>query len=155
MSCIDRLGFMEFKQSLKFCSNIKPNSQPILKVVKKVYYNKLVRDNIPQVIKKSGGDFKIKKLSKKEFEKELIRKVGEEASGLVSARDKQGLVSELADVLDVIEEIKRFKGITGQEIKKSQKSAYSRKGGFDKRLYLFWASDTGYKTNEKTTKAKR
>jgi|SRR3989344_419239 len=122
--------------------------------MKKIFYNKLIRDNIPQVIKKNGGDFKIKKLSSKEFEKELIRKVGEEASGLLGAKDKQGLTSELADVLDVIEEIKRIKGITNQEIKKSQKVAYEKKGGFKKKLYLFWSSDTGYKTNEKTGKKK-
>ncbi len=122
--------------------------------MRKIYYNKLVRDNIPEVIKKNGGDFKIKKLSKEHFEKELIRKVGEEASGLMGAKNRQELISELADVLDVIEEIKTFKGITGQEIKKSQKAAYERKGGFRKKLYLFWSSDTGYKTNEKTHKAR-
>lgn len=120
--------------------------------MKKVYYNKLVRDKIPEVIKKNGGDFKIKRLDNGQFEKELIRKVGEEASGLLGAKDKQGLISELADVLDVIEEIKMLKGITNLEIKKSQKSAYERKGGFKKKLYLFWSSDTGYRTNEKTNK---
>lgn len=122
--------------------------------MKKIHYNKLVRDNIPQVIKSNGGDFKTKRLNDREFEKELIRKVGEEASGLLSAKDKQGLISELADVLDVIEEIKKLKGISNQEIKKSQKAAYERKGGFKEKLYLFWSSDTGYKTNEKTNKGK-
>ena len=100
--------------------------------MKKIYYNKLVRDKIPQVIRKNGGDFKIKKLSNKEFEKELIRKVGEEASGLLSAKDKSGLIPELADVLDVIEEIKRLKSITNQEIKRAQIVAYDKKGGFKK-----------------------
>ena len=100
--------------------------------LEKIYYNKLVRDKIPQVIRKNGGDFKIKKLSNKEFEKELIRKVGEEASGLLSAKDKSGLIPELADVLDVIEEIKRLKSITNQEIKRAQIVAYDKKGGFKK-----------------------
>lgn len=123
--------------------------------MKKIHYNKLVRDNIPQVIRNNGGDFKIKRLSDKEFEKELIRKVGEEASGLLGAKNKKDLISELADVLDVIEAIKRLKGISNQEIKKLQKEAYERKGGFKGKLYLLWSSDTGYKTNEKTNKKKR
>ena len=50
--------------------------------MKKIYYNKLIRDKIPEKIKKSGGDFKARKLKPKEFEKELIKKAGEEADGL-------------------------------------------------------------------------
>lgn len=119
----------------------------------KKYYHKLIRDNIPNVIKSRGGNFEVKKLNKKEFEQELIKKVGEEASGLIGTKDKQELTSELADVLDVIEELKRLKNITSQDIKKSQKIAYQKKGGFRKRLYLYWSSDTGYKTNERVEKA--
>lgn len=118
----------------------------------KIYYNKLIRDKIPEKIKKSGGDFKIKKLKVKEFEKELIKKVGEESDGLLAAKTKKKLISELADVLDVIQEIKRFKGITSQQIKRAQKESNKKKGGFKKRLFLFWSSDTGYKTNERRYK---
>ncbi|HDZ54562.1 MAG TPA: phosphoribosyl-ATP pyrophosphohydrolase [Candidatus Nealsonbacteria bacterium] len=120
--------------------------------MKRIYYNKLIRDKIPEKIKKSGGDFKIKKLKVKEFEKELIKKVGEESDGLLAAKTKKKLISELADVLDVIQEIKRFKGITSQQIKRAQKESNKKKGGFKKRLFLFWSSDTGYKTNERRYK---
>lgn len=118
----------------------------------KIYYNKLIRDKIPEKIKKNGGNFKIKKLKVKEFEKELIKKVGEESDGLLAAKTKKKLISELADVLDVIQEIKRFKGITNQQIKRVQKESNKKKGGFKKRLFLFWSSDTGYKTNERRYK---
>ena len=120
--------------------------------MKKIYYNKLIRDKIPEAIKKSGGDFKIKKLKGKDFEKELIKKVGEEADGLIGPKTKKELISELADVLDVIQEIKKFKRITSRQIEKAQKESNKRKGGFKKKLFLFWSSDTGYKTNERRYK---
>jgi len=54
--------------------------------MKKIYYNKLIRDKIPEKIKKSGGDFKIGELKARDFEKELIKKVGEEADGLLKLK---------------------------------------------------------------------
>jgi len=69
--------------------------------MKKIYYNKLIRDKIPERIKESGGDFKIRKLRAKEFKKELMKKVAEEATGLLTARTKKELISELADILDL------------------------------------------------------
>ena len=117
--------------------------------MKKIYYRKLVRDKIPEVIKKSGGDFETYKLAKKEFEKELLKKVGEESDGLLTAKTKEELISEMADIVEVIEEIKRFKKITSQQVENARKANFRRKGGFKKRLFLVCASDTGYRSNER------
>ncbi|MFA6047927.1 MAG: nucleoside triphosphate pyrophosphohydrolase [Parcubacteria group bacterium] len=120
--------------------------------MKKIFYNKVIRDRIPDVIKEWGGVFEIKKLKGIEFEKELIKKVGEEASGLLAAKDRKELISELADVVDVIEEIKKLKKISTSELKKAQKAGFAKKGGFKKKLFLVWSSDTGYKSNERRYK---
>jgi len=120
--------------------------------MKKIYYNKLIRDKIPGKIEKKGGNYKVKKLKNKNFELELIKKVGEEASGLLNSQTKEELISELADVLDVIEEIKKFKKIKNKQIKSAQKLNFKIKGGFKKRLFLFWSSDTDYKSNERKYK---
>ncbi|HEY4526214.1 MAG TPA: nucleoside triphosphate pyrophosphohydrolase [Candidatus Paceibacterota bacterium] len=117
--------------------------------MKKVYYHKLIRDKIPERITQRGGKYSVKKLDKKEFEGELLKKVGEEADGLLSAKNKQELISELADVLVVIEEVKKLKRISGRQIFQALKTNYARKGGFRKKLFLDWSSDTGYKTNER------
>ena len=116
--------------------------------MKKIYYNKLIRDKVPNTIKKRGSDLKSRKLKSKEFEKELLKKVYEEASGLLKVVNKKEVISELADVMDVIEEIKKLKKISTGEIKAQQKENQKKKGGFKKRLFLIWSSDDGYKTNE-------
>src|SRR4030042_2055305 len=81
-------------------------------MIKKIYYHKLVRDKIPEIIEKSGGAAKFKKLTAKQFEKELLKKVGEESSALPGVKSKKELIDELADVIEVIDEIKKFKKIT-------------------------------------------
>jgi predicted house-cleaning noncanonical NTP pyrophosphatase (MazG superfamily) len=123
--------------------------------IKKIYYNKLVRDKIPEVIKKAGGVSEFKKISSKRFGIELLKKVGEEATGLLSAKSKKELMSEIADVVAVVDEIKKFKKITDGELKAAMKANMERKGGFKKKLYLVWSQDTGYRTNERTYSKKK
>ena len=120
--------------------------------MKKIYYHKLVRDQIPENIKAQGGTYLIRKLKPKEFERALIKKVGEESDGIVNAKTRKDLISELGDVLDVIETIKKLKRITTLDIVRAQREALKRKGWFNKHLYLVWSSDTGYRSNERTYK---
>ncbi len=117
--------------------------------MKKIYYNKLIRDRIPEKITRNGGAYEVEKLGQKEFERELLKKVGEEATGLLHAKTKEELASELADIIDVIEEVKKVKGISRAKIESARKKAYDLKGGFKKKLFLLWSSDTGYRTNER------
>jgi predicted house-cleaning noncanonical NTP pyrophosphatase (MazG superfamily) len=123
--------------------------------IKKIYYNKLVRDKIPEVIKKSGGVAEFKKLSGKQFETELLKKVGEESTGLLSTKSKKELISEMADVVAVIDEIKKFKKIKDSELKTAMEANMEKKGGFKKKLFLVWSEDTGYRTNERTYSKKK
>ena len=124
-------------------------------MIKKIYYNKLVRDKIPQVIEKSGGTAKFKKLTSKQFENELLKKVGEESSALPGVKSKKELVSELADIFAVTDEIKKLKKVTDKEIKTAMDANMNRKGGFKKKLFLVWSEDSGYKTNEKRYSKKK
>lgn len=119
------------------------------KIMQRRYYNKLIRDKIPEAMGRTGAAYETKRLSAKEFRKELLKKVGEEASALPRSDKKEDIVPELADTLDVIDEIKRTYKITDEEIRRAQKNARRRKGGFKKRLFLFWSEDDGYQTNER------
>jgi len=117
--------------------------------MKKIHYNKLIRDKIPEKIKKSGAAASYRILPKTEFEKSLIRKVEEEASGMQAAKSKKELISEIADVVDVLEEIKKVKKITNKQVLAAQEKNFQKKGGFKKKIFLKWTSDSGYRTNEK------
>lgn len=120
--------------------------------MKKIYYRKLVRDKIPERIEESGGQYQIKTLSASKFKKEILKKVEEEASGLVKAKGKNQIISETGDLLDVLEEVKTAFGITSAQLKQSRGKEMKRKGAFRKKIYLLWAEDTGYRTNEKKGK---
>lgn len=117
--------------------------------MKKVYYNKLIRDKIPKKIQNKGSSCETRELEQKEFEKELVKKVSEEADGLENSDSREKMISELADIIDVMEEMKRVKEITDHEIEEARKENYKKKGGFEKRLFLTWSSDDGYKSNER------
>ncbi|MGB4076181.1 MAG: nucleoside triphosphate pyrophosphohydrolase [Minisyncoccia bacterium] len=114
----------------------------------KVHYNKLIRDKIPEKMDSVGAAYETRTLSEEEFEQALLRKVEEEASALPVATSREELIEELADVMDVIDEIKRLKSITNEEMTTAQIKTTGKKGGFKKRLFLLWSANDGYKTNE-------
>jgi predicted house-cleaning noncanonical NTP pyrophosphatase (MazG superfamily) len=118
--------------------------------MKKIYYHKLIRDKVPQKMEAAGATFEVKKLSQKEFEKALIAKLGEEAKEVASARTKQELIEELADVTAVMDEIKKVKKISLAALRAVQKANIKKKGGFAKKLWLVWSEDHAHKSSPRT-----
>ena len=116
--------------------------------IEKVFYNKLIRDKIPEIMSSKDKAFEIRELDDVEYEKELIKKVEEEASGLQSANTREELVSELADTIDVIDEIKKLKNISEEEIRSGQLKNAEKKGGFEKKIFLVWSQKDDYQSNE-------
>ena len=114
----------------------------------KLHFNRLIRDKILNKLKSKNLEYKIKKLSNKEFLKELKNKTLEESEGVINAKNKKELVKELTDLVIVIEEIKKSYKIKPLEFKKAMEENIKNKGGFKDKIYLYWTSDDGYKTNE-------
>ena len=108
------------------------------RLMKKVYYKKLIRDKIPEIIKSKGGEYKIRTLQKREFEKELKKKLLEESKEILEAPKKE-LVNELSDVLEIIKSIASHFKIDFKEIEKCQIKRKKERGGFLKRLFLIWS----------------
>jgi predicted house-cleaning noncanonical NTP pyrophosphatase (MazG superfamily) len=120
--------------------------------MKKVFYRKLIRDKIPEKMRRLGKVFKVRTLGAKEFRRELLKKVGEEASALPTLKKKGDILAELADVQDVVDAVRKEFGITNIELKRAQAANASKKGGFRARIYLEWSESDDYQTNERKGK---
>ncbi|MBU0708077.1 hypothetical protein KKG41_06985 [Patescibacteria group bacterium] len=119
------------------------------KKVKRIHYNKLIRDRVPITINERGYSCKTSRLSLKRFKQELLKKVDEEASALPNLNKKQEVTNELADIIAIINEIKKVFNIKDKDIKIELQKNFKKKGGFKKRLFLYWSGDINYKTNER------
>jgi len=115
----------------------------------RIYYNKLVWDNVPDLIREKGKECEIRTLDNDEFEVEILKKVEEEASALPETASRQELIDELADVVTCVEYIKSIKNITELELADALERHSRRKGRFENKNYLVWSSDSTYETNEK------
>lgn len=95
-------------------------------------YNKLVRDNIPEIIEKNGETAHISILSDKEYILELKKKLIEETTEFIES----GELLELADILEVVEALAKTKNSSFDEILKLKQKKADKNGAFDKRLFL-------------------
>ena len=99
-------------------------------------YNKLVRDNIPDIIRSDNETPVTRILTEAEYERELYRKLAEECKEVYRAEDNDEACKELADVLEVIRAIANVKGKTLEDIIKLADDKRNKRGGFSKRVYL-------------------
>lgn len=93
-------------------------------------YNKLVRDKIPQILDAKRISYEKRIASDEEYRAELIRKLVEEAYEFGEA----GSPEELADVLEVVEAIKKLPEYLNVDEIRQQK--FKERGGFEKRIIL-------------------
>ena len=107
--------------------------------MEKVFYKKLVRDNIPEIIENSGGVCETRILNNEEFEMELRKKLVEESKEVLNS-SKEELVGELADVLQLINNLVKNNQLTMEDVQNEMKLKEEKRGGFDKKLFLEWAS---------------
>lgn len=99
-------------------------------------YNKLVRDNIPDIIRDDNETPVTRILIDGEYERELYRKLVEECKEVYEAEDNSETCKELADVLEVIRAIANVKGKSLEDIIKLAEDKRNKRGGFSKRIYL-------------------
>jgi predicted house-cleaning noncanonical NTP pyrophosphatase (MazG superfamily) len=99
-------------------------------------YNKLIRDKILEIIDKDGEIPFWKILNKREFLKELKRKILEEAKELIKAKGKKEILNEIVDIQELLDNLILELNFKKSEIKKAQKIKNKKRGGFKKRLFL-------------------
>lgn len=95
-------------------------------------HNKLVRDKIPEIIKKDEKIPVIKTLNDEEYLKELNKKLVEEVNEYLEDNN----VEELADIVEVIYGILNSKNVSIEEFEKIRKSKVDSRGAFLEKIYL-------------------
>lgn len=97
-----------------------------------MFYYKLVRDKIPQIIEKDGKRALIEVLDDESFETFLERKLDEEVKEYHESKDAE----ELADILEVLITLAKLKGLTFADLMDLQTKKAVKKGGFSKKILL-------------------
>ena len=100
-------------------------------------HNKLIRDRIPEIIRQAGRECEVKTMSQSEYHQALLYKLIEEAKEAAEAKP-DNLVEELADVYEVIDAILANFKIDKNVVLTKQEQKRQNKGGFTKKLRLFW-----------------
>lgn len=120
-----------------------------MSAVSRIYYNKLVRDNIPSKIEAKGERCEVRPVTDaQEFQQELMKKIKEEAASLAMARTKEEFMGEYADLMVVLDTLIEELGVTEEELQAVRQSNAEKKGGYEKRHFLVWSDDVGYASNE-------
>lgn len=95
-------------------------------------YNKLVRDNIEEIMIKNGAKPVTRILNDEEYLAELNKKISEEVNEYLES----GEVEELADIEEVILAILKTKAISRDKLEQIRKDKASKRGHFDKKIFL-------------------
>jgi predicted house-cleaning noncanonical NTP pyrophosphatase (MazG superfamily) len=105
-------------------------------------YNKLVRDRIPQIITASSpqATFGLENYTTTaEFKEALLAKLVEEAEEAQSAAtSREELLTELADLYEVVNALLETFELDKEELLTVQASRRAQRGGFEQRLKLLW-----------------
>lgn len=99
-------------------------------------YNKLVRDNIPDIIKSNGEKPNIRILNEEDYKCELEKKLYEEYLEVCNAKTACEKIEELADMLEIIISIANVEGKSLDDVVSVAKTKRLKRGGFEKRIFL-------------------
>ena len=98
-------------------------------------YNKLVRDNIPDIITANGETPVTRILDDAEYIKALEEKLYEEYEEVISSSGSDRC-EELADLIEVIRSLAKQENKTLEEIISMADEKRAQRGGFENKIYL-------------------
>lgn len=96
------------------------------------HYNKLVRDNIPDIIRANGHRCTTATLSDESFVELLDMKLYEEVAEYQTDKSQE----ELADILEIMMTIAETRGYNWEDILTIQQEKRKIRGGFAKKIVL-------------------
>lgn len=96
------------------------------------YYDKLVRDRIPEIIEGKGNDCIVRTLDDAQYRTKLDEKLAEE----VAEFSESHLPEELADILEVVYAAAEAWGSSAEEVEQIRIRKQAERGGFARRILL-------------------
>lgn len=100
--------------------------------MKKIRYDKIIRDKIPEIIEADGKSCTIEILSDERYAGMLDEKLIEECKEYQESKS----LEELADIMEVIYAIAAAKGHSVEELEQVRVNKAEKRGGFEKRIFL-------------------
>lgn len=98
----------------------------------KTIHNKLIRDNIPEIISQSGRTASYRQLDMPSYLTALDQKLVEEVREYLSDKN----LEEMADILEVLFAICKAHGHTVEELLDKREQKAQERGGFEERIFL-------------------
>ena len=95
-------------------------------------FNKLVRDKIPEIIKRNGDAPITHIANDEEFSAKIKEKLQEEVDEFLKEPDAE----ELADVLEVIYALSDYLGVSKEDLESIRKEKADKRGRFKERIIL-------------------
>ena len=98
-------------------------------------YNKLVRDNIPNIIQSKGEEAIVRILDDVDYKNELEKKLLEEYNEVLESSNEQR-IEELADMLEVIRALAKLENKTLEDVIECANAKSEKRGAFERRVFL-------------------
>lgn len=95
-------------------------------------YDKLVRDNIPEIMINKGCKPVTRVLDDEEYLNELNKKLLEEVNEYLTDNN----IEELADIKEVFNSILKAKGISIDELERVRLDKAEKRGSFNEKIFL-------------------
>lgn len=100
--------------------------------MKKITYNKLVRDLIPQIIEKDGKKVKFTRIIGPKLNEALVNKLNEEGQEFLEAMNME----ELADILEIVHALIELNDFQLGDVEQIRKSKREQRGAFKEGFFL-------------------
>jgi predicted house-cleaning noncanonical NTP pyrophosphatase (MazG superfamily) len=99
-------------------------------------YNKLVRDNIPEIIIQNNGKPFVRILDDIEYKNELEKKLLEEYNEVLLTKTSEERIEELADMFEIIKALAILENSSIDDVIEVAKSKSIKRGSFENKIYL-------------------
>ena len=97
---------------------------------RRFYFNKMIRDRVPQMMEKAGIQVVGHTMNQDEYEQRLKAKLVEEIEEVCVATTQKDVSEEIGDVLEVLKALAQYHHLDFSKVVASAEQKTAEKGGF-------------------------